>query len=231
MVLQIDKHRNVLIAILKDIYTDSTIGPMLGFKGGTAAYLLYGLERFSVDLDFDLTDPDKEEYVFERLNQILTVYGKIKTKHLKYFTIFFEISYGDTDHNIKLEVNRRIFGSSYEVVNFLGIPMLVMTREDMFAHKLMAMYERIGRTNRDIYDVWFFLHKNWPINKAMVEERAKMPFKELLEKCIARLEKMPDRRILHGIGEFLTDKQKDWARTKLRIDTIFLLRVLHDGER
>ena len=31
-------HKNILIRILKDIYTDSSLGPFLGFKGGTAAY-------------------------------------------------------------------------------------------------------------------------------------------------------------------------------------------------
>jgi hypothetical protein len=39
MGLEITTHKNILIKILKDIYTDSNIGPILGFKGGTAAYL------------------------------------------------------------------------------------------------------------------------------------------------------------------------------------------------
>ena len=52
--LDTDRHKNILIKILKDIYTDNTIGPILGFKGGTAAYLFYDLPRFSVDIDFDL---------------------------------------------------------------------------------------------------------------------------------------------------------------------------------
>lgn len=52
-------HRTVLLQILKDIYTDSSLGPILGFKGGTAANLFYGLGRFSVDLDFDLLEQEK----------------------------------------------------------------------------------------------------------------------------------------------------------------------------
>ena len=46
--------------ILKDIYTDVSIAPLLGFKGGTCAYLFYGLPRFSVDLDFDLLEVNEE---------------------------------------------------------------------------------------------------------------------------------------------------------------------------
>ena len=54
MALDTAKHKNILIKILKDIYTDATISPILGFKGGTAATFFYDLDRFSVDLDFDL---------------------------------------------------------------------------------------------------------------------------------------------------------------------------------
>lgn len=37
--------------------------------------------------------------------------------------------------------------------------MLVMAKEDMFAHKLIATRERVGKTNRHVYDVWFFLKR------------------------------------------------------------------------
>jgi predicted nucleotidyltransferase component of viral defense system len=52
--------------------------------------------------------------------------------------------------------------------------MQVMVPEDMFAHKLMAMHERIGKTSRDIYDVWFFLKNRFLINTEIVEQRSKM---------------------------------------------------------
>lgn len=41
---------------------------VLGFKGGTAALLFYGLPRLSVDLDFDLIKP--EAISLERLKKI-----------------------------------------------------------------------------------------------------------------------------------------------------------------
>jgi predicted nucleotidyltransferase component of viral defense system len=65
------KHKSILIKILKDIYSHPTIGPILGFKGGTAANLFYNLDRFSVDLDFDLLDTTKEELVFKEIKSIL----------------------------------------------------------------------------------------------------------------------------------------------------------------
>lgn len=33
-----DIHKSILIQILKEIYTDNSLGPLLGFKGGSAAF-------------------------------------------------------------------------------------------------------------------------------------------------------------------------------------------------
>ena len=78
MAMNISTHRNIMLQILKDIYSDTTISPFLGFKGGTAAYMFYDLSRFSVDLDFDLLDKTKEDYVFEKVRRIMRNYGNLK---------------------------------------------------------------------------------------------------------------------------------------------------------
>jgi len=95
----------------------------------------------------------------------------------------------------------------------------------MFAHKLTAMYERIGKTNRDIYDVHFFLKNNWSVNKKIIKDRTGMEFSEFLKKSIAKLEQVSDKNILSGMGELLDEKQKDNVRKNLKNDTIFLLKL------
>lgn len=231
MSLDITKHKNILIKILKDIYTDSTVGPLLGFKGGTATYLFYGLSRFSVDLDFDLLDETKEDYVFGRIERIISPYGKIKAKRKKRFTLFFELSYGEKDRNIKLEINRRSSGSSYEIKGYLGISMKLMVKEDIFANKLAAMLERISRANRDIYDVWFFLTNNWAVNEKIVKKRTNLSLKELYQKLIASLEEIGHRHLLAGMGELLDEKTKIWAKDNLKNDLIFLLKLRLENEK
>jgi len=228
MTLEVSTHKNMLIHILKDIFTDSEIGPFLGFKGGTAAYLFYDLNRFSVDLDFDVLDSSKENLIFEKIKNIIKEYGSVIEARKKRFSFFYLLSYNNKiqhAYNIKVEINRRDFGSKYELKSYLGIPMKVMVREDMVAHKLVAMVERFGKTNRDIFDVWFFLKNNWLINEKIIEARTGMPVRQFLQKCIDLLEKMPDRGILSGIGELLDAKQKLWAKDKLRNETIFLLKL------
>src|SRR3989339_1285397 len=231
MTLNVSIHKTILFRILEDIYSDTEISPLLGFKGGTAALMFYGLDRNSVDIDFDLLDDSKEQEVFDKIKKIATGYGKIVDSRIKRFNLVTVISYDLKSQNIKIEVNRRDFGSKYELKTLLGISMLVMVKEDMFANKLMAMYERIGKTSRDVYDVYFFAKNNWPINKKLVEGRAKIPFKDVLIKCVELLEKMENRHILDGLGEMLTESQKDWARAKLRTETIFLLKAWLESEK
>lgn len=228
MTLEIATHRNILIHLLKDIYTDQELSPILGFKGGTAAYLFYDLGRFSVDLDFDLLDLDKEDVVFEKLKIILGKYGALKEARKKRFTFFYLLVYDNKMHNaynIKVEINLRNFGSAYEVKSYLGISMKVMAQEDMAAHKLVAMVERMGKTNRDIFDVWFFLKNHWPINEKIIKKRTGLSVQQFLQKCIDMLENMSNRGILSGIGELLDAQQKVWVKEKLRSETIFLLKL------
>jgi predicted nucleotidyltransferase component of viral defense system len=234
MSLSVIAHKNVLIKILKDIFTDPAIGPVLGFKGGTAAYLFYGLNRFSVDLDFDLLVKSREDHAFGQIKKILENHGSIKDYRKKRYSLFYLLSYNDKERdaqNIKIEINRRDFGSRYELKSYLGIAMKVMVQEDMAAHKLVAMYERDGKTNRDIFDVQFFLHNNWPIHREIIETRTRLPFLEFLGKCIDIVEKKRDRDILSGIGELLEEHQKQWVRSKLKTETLFLLGLLRDNEK
>ena len=225
MTIDISTHKTILFQILKDIYTDTSIAPFLGFKGGTAALMFYGLDRFSVDLDFDLLDPDVEDVVFDRIGEIVKKYGFVKEAHKKRFNLFFLLSYDDRSRNVKVEINRRQFGSHYEIKTYLGVSMQVMVLEDMVAHKLVAMLERMNDTNRDIYDTWFFLNARYPINRQIIEARSGLSFDKFLLRCITQLEKIPDRHILDGLGELLSGSQKDRAKVKLRQETIALLRL------
>jgi len=219
MVLVINKHKKALLDLLVEIYSDRVLSGSLGFKGGTAALLFYGLDRFSVDLDFDLLVPSKEKTVFDRLKTLSQKAGTLKESYKKRNTLLFIVSYGEPDQNLKLEVSLRSFGSKYSRLDFLGVPMLVMNREDMFAHKLAAMTERLGKASRDIYDVGFFLRHNWPLNLKMLEKRVKMAPRIFLNKSAADVAAFPEKNVLSGIGELLDAKQKARVKKNLIAET------------
>ena len=63
------------------------------------------------------------------------------------------------------------------------------------------------------------------INREIVEKRTEMSFGEFLQKCIKLLEEMDNRNILSGMGELLDEKQKAWAKTKLKDEAIFQLKL------
>lgn len=223
-----EKHKLLMIKILKDIYSNIELASLLGFKGGTAAYLFYNLDRFSVDLDFDLTKElgEKEkEKVFIEIKKIALKYGELKDDYIKRSTIFLMISYGEEDQNIKLEISTRKTVAKYELRNFLGIPMLVSSKESLFAGKLIALTNRKKLAVRDVYDIYYFLNQNFDIDIEYLKSWNENSLKEYFEKCIEIIEKIPQNRMLMGLGELVNEKQKSFIKNKLKDETIFLLKA------
>lgn len=217
--------------ILRDIYSDISISSLIGFKGGTCAYFFYGLTRFSVDLDFDLlsTDEAVQKLVYEKIGSLLGKYGEAKDRYMKRNTIFFLLSYGDADHNIKVEVNVRIMVPNikerYEVKEYLGIAMLVAKKDYLFASKLIALTDRRLLAMRDIYDIWFFAKNNWDINAEAIRAGTGKTIKAHMADCIRVIEAVKDNEILRGLAELLLgEKEKMWVKAHLRNEVAFLLK-------
>jgi len=216
--------------ILKDIYSDISISSLLGFKGGTCAYFFYALTRFSVDLDFDLLEVTEEniKLVFDNVKIIAEKYGEVKESYIKKNTIFFLISYGGQDHNIKIETSTRALPfpikEQYELKEYLGISMLVAKQEYLFAGKLAALSLRKDTAPRDVYDVHFFARNSWDINREVVEVWTGKNTKDQMTECIKVIEGIKDNQILNGLGELLDAKQKEWAKKSLKKEAIFELK-------
>ncbi len=226
--MDINRHKFFLVQILKDIYSDIELASWLGFKGGTALMFFYDLPRFSVDLDFNLTNIEKLDTVYEKVRIILLKYGTITDEAKKFYGPILVLDYGIGERKLKVEISIRLFDNQYEIKDLLGINMKVLTLPDMFAHKLCALLDRNTLTNRDIFDCWFFMQKQTPINKNIVEFRTKIPYSEYLQKCIEALESMTDKGLLQGLGELMDNDLRNFVRTKLRIETIRLLRFYKD---
>ena len=217
--------------ILKDIYTDVSISPLLGLKGGTCAYFFYGLPRFSVDLDFDLlaVNEENQKLVFEKIVNILRKYGEIKDRYIKRYTVFVLLSYGGADHNIKVEINTRSQAGKnikdhYEIKEYLGISMFVAQKDYLFAGKLAALTLRTEMAARDIYDIHYFAKNNWDINTELILERVGKNVKEYLSDCATFIEKVKDSQFLQGLGELINEKEKAWVKNHLKADVIFMLK-------
>ncbi len=215
--LNTDRHRQVLFNIIKDIY-QSPIGGYIGFKGGTMLYFFYELDRFSVDLDFDLLDTSKKDLVYAKTREILQKYGKIKDEADKLRTLYFLLSYGEGEHGVKVEISKRLTGeNSYETRSFYGTDVSTVKLEDAFANKLVAATERKRTANRDFYDIYFLLGKGIVPNEKIILERTGKNMPEYLLSLRNFVEKnLSETSVLEGIGELVDKSKKDWLKKHLK---------------
>lgn len=225
--LDIAKHKTILTNILIDIYKEDLLGSSLGFKGGTAAMLFYNLPRFSTDLDFDLLNNDgNTKDVIRTMTQLLSKKYDVKEQIEKYNTLFWLVSYGDGLTNIKIEVSTREKPfDTYDIKTLYGIKLKVSKIGDMIANKMVTATERAVTANRDLFDIHFFLSSIYVnnINYDIIKYRTgKEPveFYTFLYDIVSNIE---NKNILDGLGEVLNDGQKDWVKSKLKIELLGLI--------
>lgn len=226
------KHRLHLIRILNYIYKNTKLGSTLGFKGGTAGYLFYGLPRFSTDLDFDIINGSANiQKIIDTLKIYVSKEYKILDQYDKRFTILWELSYEKYANNIKIEISKRNSEFyKYRNENLYGNNVKVVKVGHLIVQKMIALRNRSTLANRDIYDVNYFLKSKFvtDIDYDVLEKftgKDKIDFlNELKEYLIGNKPK----NILDGLGEVVDSKEKDWIRSSLFDETLELLQMLVD---
>ena len=222
--MNIVKHKFYMTQLLKDIYSDVELANSLGFKGGTALMFFHELPRFSVDLDFNLLTPEKNDVVYQKIRKIVLKYGKIHDEAQKHYGSIIVLDYGIAERKLKIEISNRQSNDRYEICNLLGINLKVMSLTDMFSHKLCALLDRNSVTNRDIFDCWFLLNRQTAVNQTIIEQRMGKTLSDYLQDCIDVIENLPNKNLLDGLGEFVNKEIKVFIRNKLRFETVTLLK-------
>lgn len=234
-------HRQHIVTLLLRLYGHTFLGSALALKGGTAAYLFHGLPRFSVDLDFDLLPafagrPESWPGVIQVITELIGRDYQIVDRSEKFNTLFWMLSYEKGSPQIKIEVSTRKFASSYEPKVFYGVSMQIMKLADMMAHKLVAIQDRRYPANRDLFDAHYFLSSSHvsQVNYALVKERTGLLPDLFYQSLLLHLEAQKrgqKSRVLDGLGELLTQSQKDWVRASLMDELIELVRLQKDAYR
>jgi predicted nucleotidyltransferase component of viral defense system len=159
------------------------------FQGGTCLRILYGLSRFSEDLDFILNKPNAEftwkDYIqnmqdeFKAYGFLLTVTDKsklnkaIKTAFLKAdssggMLILKDLRSNRPKVQIKLEVDTHPPKDSSFEIKFLDFPLpfSIQTQDlpSLFAGKIHALLCREYIKGRDWYDFIWYISKQTPVN-------------------------------------------------------------------
>ena len=220
--LKIPRHDQVLKEILRSLYTSREVSSALGFKGGTCLYLFYDLDRFSVDLDFNLLSKDFDPSI---ITKIISKHLTILDESNKYNTWFWLGSYEKNLPKIKVEISKRDYPDQYVSQDFYGLTLPTLAPDCMFAHKLAAITDRKSLQNRDLYDAHFMFTHNFPINESIIKLRTNQSINEYFKTMIKFVEQnVSEKNILTGLGELLSDSQKDHVKDTLKRDLLFDLK-------
>lgn len=208
--------------IIKDLFNTNR-SHQIAFKGGTLAYFIYSLDRFSTDIDLDFLAWLPTEKQTNDIQHILKKHWEIKEFQKFHNMHRYIYSYGAWEHNIKVECNTRVRkANKYETINFFGSPIQAMDTSSMFANKLVALIDRDKPTSRDLRDIHFFFSQKFPINDAIIHERMDMDSVRFFEKLKTYIsENYKSKHVVDAnLGIVLSSKQKAWAKKSLITEVI-----------
>lgn len=173
-------HKAQLYRLLIKILDDSQVASNIFFKGGTCSALLGFLDRFSVDLDFDLKKGANKAEIRKRLHRIFKQTNlEVKDESKKSLQFFLRYQAPPEQRNtIKLD----ILDNSFKTIDYkaqylkdLDRMAICQTLESIFANKLVALTDRYKKTRsiagRDVYDIHYFFTHSLDYKKEIIEER------------------------------------------------------------
>lgn len=175
-------HKAWLYTLLTEIADNVFLASVLRFKGGTCAAMLNLIDRFSVDLDFDLIEEGKVHEVQKELEKIFKRIGlEIKDKSQNAPQYFLKYPAPEKERNtIKLDVSfPPPKANDYEPYRLTDIDrvLICQTPETMFANKLVALKERYEKTGaiagRDLFDIHTFFMNGLQFKSEVIAERRK----------------------------------------------------------
>lgn len=219
-------HKTMLAKVLLTLYKNTYLSQVLGFKGWTCAMFFYDLPRLSVDLDFDilrLYDDVLEQGIIREIEPILRQFWEITDFAVKKNTILYEIRYQNYERRLKLEISTRGASGRFLKKNFLWENISVMCESDLFSNKLVALLGRKWITNRDIFDIWFFLAKWIQIHEWIIMEYTQKDLVSYLDEVKDFIKDYDFKKVLYGLWELLDAKQKNFAKTKMQDEILWYL--------
>lgn len=182
-------HKAYLLRTLTEIVDNPVLSNSLYFKGGTCASMMGILDRFSVDLDFDLKQGADETELRLEFHKIFNKLGfnlyQESQKALEFFLKY--PSSPNLRNTLKIDaLNFMVKSNQYAPVFLPEINRTVNCQSPncIFANKLVAVKDRYDRNKsiagRDIYDIHYFFLKNLEYSQPVIIERTEMPVKEYL---------------------------------------------------
>jgi predicted nucleotidyltransferase component of viral defense system len=227
-------HRSRMYQLLAEIADNQYLATNMVFKGGTCAALINKLDRFSVDLDFDLKTESDNLKISNQLEKIfadlsLKIDGR-SSKAVQYVLKYeAPISLRNT---LKLDAIYRESTEDEYVPVFLpdlDRYLVCQTIETMFAHKLVAITDRYNKhktvAGRDIYDIHYFFINNYQFSKKIVQARTGKTAEEYLKYLVEFVKQNVDQDLLNeDLNTLLSPEQFQQIRKTLKQEILNMLK-------
>jgi len=226
-------HKSYLNRVLIEIIDRTVLSQCLAFKGGTCAAMLGFLDRFSVDLDFDVINNADETILRQEFHLVFDYLGLMVAQELNN-ALMFRLRYPNDPgkrNNLKVSASSQfVKANTYKVVYIAEIDRMMtsQTVETMFANKLVAVTDRydLHKTiaGRDIYDIHHFFMQGYTYNPDVIRERTGFEPKNYLDKLSAFIKQhVTQTTINEDLNMILPNKQYQRIRKILIPETIALL--------
>jgi predicted nucleotidyltransferase component of viral defense system len=227
-------HRIQLYRLLTKILDSPIISHAIHFKGGTAAAMLGFLDRFSVDLDFDLENEADKSAIANGLKDIfkkLNLEIKQKSRNSLFYVVRYQAPPGSRN-SIKMSmIDSPLKSNLYSVLKLNDIDRFAscQTKETMFANKLVAVTDRYKKhkvvAGRDIYDIHHFFISGFDYIEAVIEERTGSKASAYLKHLANFIEKkVTDRTINEDLGSLLPYDKFQKIRKSLKKEVLLFLK-------
>jgi predicted nucleotidyltransferase component of viral defense system len=226
-------HKSYLNRLLMEIIDRPALAHSLAFKGGTCASMLGYLDRFSIDLDFDILNQADEKvlrkefhWVFDHLGLIITgEYDRV---------LFFQLRYPNDPgkrNTLKLSCNNIVVkANQYKVQYFTEIDRLMISQtiETMFANKLVALMDRYelhqAIAARDVYDIHSFFIHGYAYEAPVIQERTGLEPQAYFGKLIDFIKRHVNQTLINeDLNTLLPNDKFQQVRKILLPETLALL--------
>ena len=233
-------HKSYLNRLLIEIIDNILLSSSLAFKGGSCAEMLGFLDRFSVDLDFDVVTTAEASKLRGEFRKIFSHLGLtiIKASDV---ALFFQLKYaGKSGKRSTLRVSAssiKIQANDYRVQYLPEVDRLArcQTIETMFANKLVAITDRYklhkSIAGRDIYDTHHFFLQGYAYKKEIIQERTGQEARAYLKKLIGFIKKYVTQTIVNeDLNSLLpADKFRQIRKVLIPETLSFLTREISEG--
>ncbi|OGJ51456.1 hypothetical protein A2335_03790 [Candidatus Peregrinibacteria bacterium RIFOXYB2_FULL_32_7] len=232
-------HLAWLYRLLTEIIDCQNISSIIAFKGGTCATMRGWLNRFSVDLDFELIEDLDAKKMLSFRQSLRKIFSKldleIKDQSKIIPQYFLKYTAPENQRNtIKLEfIPKTAQSNTYDMVRLIDIDRIIRcyNQETMFSNKLIALLDRYEKHKiiaaRDLYDINQFLLQGFKFKPSIIKERTKLSVSKFFIKLNSFIEKKITQEIINqDLNYLLNQEEFQKIRKTLKNESLLFLKKL-----